>query len=37
MNKPQSYNEYSKEQTELAKQVLLEVWSRLGQLRIYHN
>jgi len=33
MNKPQSYNEYSKEQTELAEQVLLEVWSRLGQYR----
>lgn len=33
MNKPQSYNEYSKDQTELAEQVLLEVWSRLGQYR----
>jgi hypothetical protein len=33
MNKPQSYSEYSKEQTELAEQVLLEVWSRLGQYR----
>ena len=35
MNKPQTYHEYSKEQTELAEQVLLEVWSRLGQYRSF--